>query len=81
MVQSEEDAQANKFVPKERLLKNLENELKAAIPTDQKITPDSCTTTMDGYFGCTICLMVVEQPMECLECNQLCCKDCISKWR
>ena len=68
MVESVEEEKLQ-FVPKERLLKNLESELQVSVPSDKKLSTDCATSTMDGYFSCTICLMVVEKPQECVQCN------------
>ena len=60
MVESVPQEEQTKFIPKERLLKNLENELKVEVPSDKKLSGEQAVATMDAYFTCTICLMVVE---------------------
>ena len=68
------------FAPKNTLLRNLENELKAkkeSMAANKQLAVESAVGGMDDYFACTICVQVVEEPQECLECNQLCCTSCI----
>ena len=49
--------------------------------TGKKLSPEAAVTALDQYFVCTICQQVVDDPAECLECNDLCCSDCIGQWR
>lgn len=62
-------------------IQKIESEAQANVPTDRHLSSDQAVAELDQYFTCTICLMVVEDPKECLECNQLTCSACIEQWK
>lgn len=70
------------FEPKPVLLTNLENALTENVDFNKRVCGDNAVGgKFDEYFSCMICLMVVEEPQECLECNQLTCKECLDGWQ
>ena len=69
------------FEPGIFLMKSLENELSSAVDVTRQLLSENAVSPLDQYFTCPICLLVVEQPAECQECNQLCCEFCISVWK
>ena len=46
----------------ERLIAQLR---EGMISTDKHLDPSQATTEIDGYFCCSICMQVVEDPKEC----------------
>ena len=66
MVEANVNSQANLFEPVEAEVRELE---KSLVDTDKHLNPDSAVETLDNYFSCLICLQVVEEPKECMDCN------------
>ena len=36
---------------------------------------------LSDFFTCSICTMVVKEPVECAACEILLCKQCFDKWK
>ena len=42
---------------------------------------DATTKEVPENFKCNICLMLVSNPEECGQCNQIFCRECIQGWK
>jgi hypothetical protein len=45
---------------------------------NSKIDPDQLSDGLNDHFACMICMMVVDKPLECSNCQKLFCSDCIA---
>ena len=58
-----------------------ETEEKSKEKEERKLSMEMTTGNYDEYFNCEICMSVVENPKECVQCNALMCEVCINKWK
>ena len=64
------DPMANKrFELKPKTLEQIMAGVSKGVDTDKHLSDTQACSTLDAYFTCTICLMVVEEPKECQDCN------------
>ena len=74
----DEDGTRRQFYPANELIKKLEYEHKQKVAKGKHLWPEQALKIpLESYFICTCCLLVVEEPSECMECTQLSCGDCI----